>query len=356
FALLVGKSLAPKLGITIPYLAYTFDEQEEVALTNSVDDDEYISDVNRACLQQEYELSMREMQSYLNENKNITLNELCLLKEAVVYLKTPPNKMAFTRQHLIVYDLILVIREQIAKWLKDETIETVKLSKSNSSLTLAPKATGDGTKKYPICLDTRPTNLFVFDISGHFTDWGSIRLIDINSHSRSKIRVDLYREFSKMSWTPFLPIRKNLHAYKSTIYKDIESHEKHYELAEINNILRLQATKAMMKFCSWISYMRAHLPNASELTHTKTLTWTPEMYDRYENTISISKSKVMLIHPDLTREFCLSVDASNYAVRACLFRRIEHKNTDRKTIICIGFSSKALTKSRRTYSTTKKEL
>ncbi|KAG2191693.1 hypothetical protein INT47_006691 [Mucor saturninus] len=135
-------------------------------------------------------------------------------------------------------------------------------------------------------------------------------------------------------------------------------------LVNIDSWEKPKTAKAMMKFCGWASYMRSHLPNASELTAPldhlrystkKVLEWTPQMHEHYQSIIDIIKENIVLSHPDLNHEFSLAVDASNYAVGACLFQEFTDE-TGKKTIKYIGFASKALNPSQRSYSVTKKEL
>lgn len=120
-----------------------------------------------------------------------------------------------------------------------------------------------------------------------------------------------------------------------------------------------------MKLCGWISYIRSHLPNASALTAPldhlrysteKVLTWTPIMHEHYDSIINIVKENIVLSHPDLNHEFCLSVDASSYSIGAALHQEFIDKEKGTKTIKYIGFISKALSPSQRSYSVTKKEL
>lgn len=57
------------------------------------------------------------------------------------------------------------MHEQINKWVKDRTIEPANPSGFNSPLTLVPKASQDGTKKWRTCLDTRRINALLEDVS-----------------------------------------------------------------------------------------------------------------------------------------------------------------------------------------------
>jgi hypothetical protein len=98
-------------------------------------------------------------------------------------------------------------------------------------------------------------------------------------------------------------------------------------LTNIDDWEKPRTPKAMMKFCGWVSYMRAHLPKASALTApldhlrysvNKTLTWTPEMDAHYGSIVNILKENIKLSHPDLNHPFAIQVDASNYAVASTL--------------------------------------
>jgi hypothetical protein len=114
---LIGRNLIAKQGIVVNNIAHTFDENEEIIFK-----DEYIPNVSKACSEREYEALMDKMSVYLEANSNIDIDKLCPLKEAVVYLKTAPNQVAFTRQYPIAYALQPVVREQINKRAKDKTI------------------------------------------------------------------------------------------------------------------------------------------------------------------------------------------------------------------------------------------
>ncbi|OBZ81189.1 Retrovirus-related Pol polyprotein from transposon opus, partial [Choanephora cucurbitarum] len=345
-ALLVGKDLAPKLGITVSNLAHTFDDQEDISFADTVDEDKYKPNVTRACSQEEYEAFMTEMQPYLDANANINIHDLCPLKKAVVYLKTPPNKIAFTSQYPIAYELLPVVREQITKWEKDITIETARPSGFNSPLTLVPKATSDEKKKYRVCLDTRPINLLLEDVSNVNTPLiedifhsvreakvfsvfdisGAFHRLEINEADRHKLTftfevhstdIELHKEHCKMVIEAFtknkMPInQEKTHLTCNSVYLlgfCISEQGKSIDPRRLTNIdtwPKPQTPKVMMKFCGWVSCMRAHLPNASELTAPLD----------HLSIVNILKSNIVLSHPDLNHEFSLSVDASNYAVGA----------------------------------------
>ena len=136
-------------------------------------------------------------------------------------------------------------------------------------------------------------------------------------------------------------------------------------LTNVDQWKKPSTPKQMMKFLGLVSYLRGHLPNASDLTAPldglrystdKVLTWTPQMDAHYDSIIKILKANITLSHPDLDQEFSLSVDASAYSVGACLFQEYKDEKTNVKHIKYIGFVSKALSKSQRAYSTTKREL
>lgn len=447
--ILIGRDLIPKLGIYIENIAYNFDEKEEVIYNDSVDDTLYKPNETKACSELEYEAFMEIMRPYLEANQNINVHELCPLKEAIVYLNTPPHQTSFSRPYPIAYALLPVVREQIKKWLCDQTVEISTPSSFNSPLTLVPKPTGaDGKKKWRVCLDTRKINnllenvsnvntpliedifhsvreskiFSVFDISGAF------HRLEINESDRHKLSFTFegktYRHrgacfglkslsgiFQNVMETIFSEMKEFTCIYIDDLVchsKNLKDHEIHCQriiealtkyklplnqekmylarssvyllgfciseqgksidprrLTNIDSWKKPSTSKEMMKFCGWVSYMRAHLPNASALTAPldhlrystkKVLEWTPQMHLHYQSIVDIIKENIVLSHPDLNHEFCLSVDASNYAVGACLFQEFVNRETGTKTIKYIGFASKALSPSQRSYSVTKKEL
>lgn len=446
--ILIGRDLIPKLGIKIENIAHTFEEQEEIIFEDKVDTEEYMPNVSKACSDEEYEAFMQRMAIYLEANSNINIHELCPLKEAVVHLKTPPNQVAFTRQYPIAYALQPVVHEQINKWAKDRTIEPANPSGFNSPLTLVPKASQDGTKKWRTCLDTRRINALLEDVSNINTPLiedifhsirdskiysvfdisGAFHRLEIDKADRHKLTFtfegkswqfrgacfglkSLSGIFQNVMETIFADMKEFTCIYIDDLLchsKDMKSHEEHCKriietltkyklpinqekthlarnsvyllgfciseqgksidprrLTNIDNWPKPQTAKAMMKFCGWVSYVRAHLPNASNLTAPldhlrystkKVLVWTPQMHEHYDSIIKIIKYNIVLSHPDLNHEFSLSVDASQYAVGACLFQEFIDKDNGTKTIKYIGFASKALSPSQRSYSVTKKEL
>lgn len=62
----------------------------------------------------------------------------------------------------------------------------------------------------------------------------------------------------------------------------------------------------------------------------------------------------ILHHPDMTQDFCIATDSSNYGLGACLFQ-ISDK-LDPKSLKVISFASRTLTECERRYSTTELEL
>jgi hypothetical protein len=409
---LIGRDLIAKLGIIVNNIAHTFDEKEEIIFEDYIDEDEYIPNVSKACSEEEYKAFMDKMSVYLEANSNIDIHKLCPLKEAVVYLKTPPNQVAFTRQYPIAYALQPVIREQINKWAKDKKIEPAKPSGFNSPLTLVPKASQDGSKKWRTCLDTRRINNLLEDVSNVNTPLiedifhsirdskvysvfdisGAFHRLEINKDDRHKLTFTFEGKswhfrgacfglnsisgiFQNVMETILADMKEFTCIYIDDLVchsKDMASHEEHCKkiiealtkhnlpinqdkthlarnsvyllgfckseqgksidprrLTNIDNWPKPKTAKAMMKFCGWVSYMRAHLPNASTLTAPldhlrystkKVLEWTPQMHEHYDSIIRIIKYNIVLSHPNLNHEFSLSVDASQYAVGACLFQ------------------------------------
>ncbi|KAG2230137.1 hypothetical protein INT48_001479 [Thamnidium elegans] len=447
--ILIGRDLIPKLGIYIENIAYNFNEKEEVIYNESVDDTLYKPNESKACSEKEYEAFMESMKPYLKANENINVHELCPLKEAVVYLNTPPHQTSFSRPYPIAYSLLPVVREQIKKWLDDRTIELASPSSFNSPLTLVPKPTGvDGKKKWRVCLDTRKINnllenvsnvntpliedifhsvrdskiFSVFDISGAFhrleinekdrhklsftfegktfrhrgacfglkslsgifqnvmetifadmKEFTCIYIDDLVCHSKNLKDHEIHCQRVIEALTTYkLPLnQEKMHLARSAVYLlgfCISEQGKSIDPRRLTNIDSWEKptnAKQMMKFCGWVSYMRGHLPNASALTAPldhlrysteKVFKWTPQMDEHYQSIIDIIKQNIVLSHPDLNHEFSLSVDASSYSVGSCIFQEFVDKEKGTKTIKYIGFASKALSSSQRSYSVTKKEL
>lgn len=169
-----------------------------------------------------------------------------------------------------------------------------------------------------------------------------------------------------------LPISiEKTHMVRNSVYLlgfQISKEGKSIDLRKLTNIdswEKPKTAKAMMKFCGWVSYMRSHLPKASELTAPldhlrystkKILQWDNKMHESYDSIVNIIKSNLLLSHPDLNLGFSLACDASNYAISSCLFQEFLDEKAGTKTIKYINFVSKALTPSQRSYSVTIKEL
>jgi hypothetical protein len=162
--LLIGRDLLPKLGITYEGIAYNFNEVEEIIFADSVNHQQYVPNVSKACTDKEYEEFMKELEPYFKRNNEIDIKELCPLKEALVYLKTKPGEVANAKQYPVAYALQPVVREQIKKWSDDRTIEPATISAFSSPLTLVPKPSDSkGNKKWRVCLDTRRINNILED-------------------------------------------------------------------------------------------------------------------------------------------------------------------------------------------------
>jgi hypothetical protein len=162
--LLIGRDLLPQLGITYEGIAYNFNEVEETIFDDSVNHDKYIPNVSKACSDSEYDEFMQYLELYFQANKEINIQELCPLNEALVHLKTKAGEVANTKQYPVAYALQPVVREQIKKWYEDRTIEPAKLSGYNNPLTLVAKPNDSkGNKKWRVCLDTRRLNNILED-------------------------------------------------------------------------------------------------------------------------------------------------------------------------------------------------
>ncbi|SAL96249.1 hypothetical protein, partial, partial [Absidia glauca] len=120
-----------------------------------------------------------------------------------------------------------------------------------------------------------------------------------------------------------------------------------------------QSGHDIQKFLGVVNYFREHVPNITSLTYpldalrhasTHQFTWSKH-HDLHFTTIKkILLANPVLCYPDLTKPFCVTTDASNHGIGAVLFQRTSGQ------IHHIGFMARALSKSERNYSTTKREL
>jgi hypothetical protein len=162
--LLIGRDLLPQLGITYEGIAYNFNEVEETTFDDTVNHEKYVPNVSKACSDSECDEFIQYLEPYFQANKEINIQELCLLDEALVHLKTKNRAVANMKQYPVAYALQPVVREQIKKWYEDRTIESAKLSGYNNSLTLVAKPNDSkGNKKWRVCLDTRRLNNILED-------------------------------------------------------------------------------------------------------------------------------------------------------------------------------------------------
>jgi hypothetical protein len=115
----------------------------------------------------------------------------------------------------------------------------------------------------------------------------------------------------------------------------------------------------IQKFLGVVNYLRKHIPKVSQLTapldalrNAGDLTniWKKEHKRCFDNIRHAISSVPVLRYPDLSQPFCVATDASNDGIRAVLYQVIQNE-------IChIAFIARALSKSERNYSTTKREL
>ncbi|KAJ8651866.1 hypothetical protein O0I10_012559 [Lichtheimia ornata] len=117
--------------------------------------------------------------------------------------------------------------------------------------------------------------------------------------------------------------------------------------------------KDIQRFLGIVNYFRDHIPNVSRLTarldalrHAGDLKglWTKAHENAFANIKYSVSHAPMLKHVNLKLPFHLATDASNDGIGAVLYQKENGRNT------IVGFMARALTKSERNYSVTKREL
>ncbi|CDH60654.1 hypothetical protein RO3G_15169 [Lichtheimia corymbifera JMRC:FSU:9682] len=117
--------------------------------------------------------------------------------------------------------------------------------------------------------------------------------------------------------------------------------------------------KDVQRFMGLVNYFKDHICNLSKISaplralmHTGSLTkvWTTE-HTMAMKAIKQELAKNVLLHfPNMAEPFYVATDASNHGIGAVLFQKIKGKDC------IISFMARALSKSERNYSTTKREL
>lgn len=117
--------------------------------------------------------------------------------------------------------------------------------------------------------------------------------------------------------------------------------------------------KDIQRFLGVVNYFRDHIPNVSRLTarmdalrnagDLKKL-WTKYHEDDFQKLKYVISHAPMLRHVNLALPFHLATDASNDGIGAVLYQKEGGRNN------IVGFMARALTKSEKNYSVTKREL
>ncbi|KAJ8651999.1 hypothetical protein O0I10_012394 [Lichtheimia ornata] len=117
--------------------------------------------------------------------------------------------------------------------------------------------------------------------------------------------------------------------------------------------------KDIQRFLGIVNYFRDHIPNVSRLTapldalrHAGSLnnTWNKHHEDAFYKIKYAVSHAPTLRHVDLRLPFHLATDASNDGTGAVLYQKYNDHNN------IVGFMARALSKSERNYSVTKREL
>lgn len=80
------------------------------------------------------------IQPYLQANAQIPVSSFCTVPESVIYLDTPEGKTSYCRQYDLPPSLVLLLKQQVDKWLSDGIIVRAPVNtRWNGPLTFAPK-------------------------------------------------------------------------------------------------------------------------------------------------------------------------------------------------------------------------
>jgi hypothetical protein len=157
---LLGRDLIPRLGVVLyTNLAYKFKSDSLQSVDDSIDDKAYIPNVTPAGSIKEQATFTHLIKPHLEANAKINSSSFCNLKEAVVYLRTPPGEFAHVRQYPIPYVYRDKVMDEINRMLKDGVIVPAIPSQWNLPITVTPKKDLDGKlTKIRLVLDPRMLN------------------------------------------------------------------------------------------------------------------------------------------------------------------------------------------------------
>ena len=119
--------------------------------------------------------------------------------------------------------------------------------------------------------------------------------------------------------------------------------------------------KQVRSFLGFVNYLRGYVPkistlaaplNAIRLKDSITAQWTPACAHAFQALKEVLLQSPPLAHPDFERPFSVATDASAVGIGAALYQWDSESNTPRY----IQFQARALSKSERNYSATKREL
>ena len=129
-------------------------------------------------------------------------------------------------------------------------------------------------------------------------------------------------------------------------------------MAAITNFLTPTSVKQLKTVCRTISYYRNFIPNCSRIAsplHTLLkrdvkFEWKPEQEHMLQHLKAKLTIQPILQYPDFSKEFILSMEASNAALGAVLSQGPLGKDMP------VAFASRSLNKAELNYTTSEKEL
>ncbi|GAA5799534.1 hypothetical protein HPULCUR_004950 [Helicostylum pulchrum] len=169
--ILIGVDLLPKLKIYLSNVAVKHKSLQKEVIDSSKNDDAYVPNVTNFGTEQEQYAFENAIKTYIDKNKKLDKTTLCTIKDAVLYLPTPPGFIANIRQYPIPYSLKEQVMEIIESWEKDKIIVPAKPSGWNLPMTVTfEKDHVDGAickdkKNIRLLLDPRKLNEALDDSS-----------------------------------------------------------------------------------------------------------------------------------------------------------------------------------------------
>ncbi|KAG2217214.1 hypothetical protein INT45_013959, partial [Circinella minor] len=404
----IGADLMPHIGIYLKGLAYCWHKPSIPSVPEPVDMPE--PDNSPAGTSVEHQLFMDKIKPFVQENINIPSHDFCTMPESMVYLNIPSGKVVYRHQYDLPNKVLPKLQEQIDEWLQDGIIKFAPPGTPyNNAILCVPKKDSNGNMtKLRFCMDMRPLNLLLPDITH-------------DNHELPLIR-DIFHKMKNASIFTTLDLKSCFHKFR--IFEDHQNrtsftfmnkqycfigspfrikflsahvqrcmqilfHDVPYVSVYVNDIIiasnnmtqhthHVQETLCRLlsvnltvnhEKCSFAQQSVSllgfniqsgnHIPGVQMLTSkldklrtVKNLSehWTNEHTTAFNNIKIALQSAPILIQYDESLPLNLATDASSTGIGNVLYQVVDNQYK------YIGFMGCSLNKAERNYSTTKREL